>query len=266
VPDVAPLLTLGAVTGMGRGELVTVRRSRLHPDEGQLTGDAATDGKRVKPTKSRKERKVAVDPEGRDMLLRHYAHMDERAEPCGLKVAPDAFVFSLALDCSAPMPPDYVTTRVALLKEHLGIANKRAETIALEDEEQDPEERRVGGQRRGDHPDRRGSRDEDNRGTEQEREPTKQQREGSCPDRDEPFDVARKSDDAVQRRRLEEVQKLIEVAVQRVNRMDDRLDESHEQIAEGEFLPGGDDSADQTNTRPLGQQQGLAHSAGGPES
>jgi hypothetical protein len=32
------------------------------------------------------------------------------------------------------MPPDYVTRRVALLKEHLGIADKRAETIALEDE------------------------------------------------------------------------------------------------------------------------------------
>jgi integrase len=45
VPDVAPLLTLGAVTGMRRGELVTVRRSRLHPGEGQLTVDAATDGK-----------------------------------------------------------------------------------------------------------------------------------------------------------------------------------------------------------------------------
>ena len=126
VADVAPLLTLGAVTGMRRGELVTVRRSRLHPDEGQLTVDAATDGKRVKPTKTRKERKVAVDPETMDMLLRHCAHMDERAELCGLKVAPDAFVFSLALDCSAPMPPDYVTKRVALLKEHLGIANKRA--------------------------------------------------------------------------------------------------------------------------------------------
>jgi integrase len=134
VADVAPLLTLGAVTGMRRGELVTVRRSRLHPDDGQLTVDAATDGKRVKPTKTRKERKVAVDPETMDMLLRHCAHMDERAELCGLKVAPDAFVFSLALDCSAPMPPDYVTKRVALLKEHLGIANKRAETIALEDE------------------------------------------------------------------------------------------------------------------------------------
>jgi integrase len=148
VPDVAPLLTLGAVTGMRRGELVTVRRSRLHPGEGQLTVDAATDGKGVKPTKTRKERKVAVDPETMDMLLRHCAHMDERAEPCGLKVAPDAFVFSLALDCSAPMPPDRVTKRVALLKEHLGIANKRAETIALEDEalriyRQPPKQRRA---------------------------------------------------------------------------------------------------------------------------
>ena len=149
VPDVAPLLILGSVTGMRRGELVTVRRLRLHADEGQLTVDAATDGKRVKPTKTRKERKVAVDPETIDMLLRHCALMDERAELCGLKVAPDAFVFSLAFDCSAPMPPDYVTKRVALLKEHLGIANKRAETIALEDEalrmyRQPPKPRRAG--------------------------------------------------------------------------------------------------------------------------
>ena len=149
VPDVAPLLTLGAVTGMRRGELVTVRRSRLHTAEGQLTVDAATDGKRVKPTKTRMEGKVAVDPETMDMLLRHCAQMDERADLCGLSIAPDAFVFSLALDCSAPMPPDYVTKRVALLKEHLGIANKRAQTIALEDEalrmyRQPPKQRRAG--------------------------------------------------------------------------------------------------------------------------
>jgi integrase len=149
VPDVAPLLTLGAVTGMGRGELATVRRSRLHPGEGQLTVDAATDGKRVKPTKTRKERRVAVDPETMDMLLRHCAQMDERAELCGLNVAPDACVFSLALDCSAPMPPDNVTKRVALLKEHLGIANKRADTITLKDQalhmyRQPPKQRRAG--------------------------------------------------------------------------------------------------------------------------
>jgi integrase len=134
VPDIAPLLTLGAVTGMRRGELVTVRRSRLHPTDDLLTVDAATDGKRVKTTKTRKERKVAVDPETMAMVLRHCARMDERAELCGIEIAPHAFVFSLALDCSTPMPPDHVTKRVALLKEHLGIANKRPETIALEDE------------------------------------------------------------------------------------------------------------------------------------
>ena len=44
VPDVAPLLTLGAVTGMRRGELVTVRRScQAHFDE--LTGA----GRRLRP-------------------------------------------------------------------------------------------------------------------------------------------------------------------------------------------------------------------------
>jgi integrase len=134
VPDIAPVLALGAVTGMRRGELVTVRRSRLHPEERLLTVDAATDGKRVKTTKTRQERKVAVDSETMAMLLRHCAQMDERAELCGLEIAPNAFVFSLALDCSTPMPPDHVTKRVALLKEHLGIANKRPETIALEDE------------------------------------------------------------------------------------------------------------------------------------
>jgi integrase len=134
VPDVAPVLTLGAVTGMRRGELVTIRRSRLHPDEGLLTIDAATSGTRVKTTKTRKERKVAVDFDTMAMLLRQCAQMDERAEMCGLKVTPDAFVFSLELDCSTPMPPDHVTRRVALLKEHLGIADKRPETIALENE------------------------------------------------------------------------------------------------------------------------------------
>jgi hypothetical protein len=33
-----------------------------------------------------------------------------------------------------PNPPDHVSRRVAALKEHLGIADKRPETIALEDE------------------------------------------------------------------------------------------------------------------------------------
>lgn len=134
VPEVAPLLVLGAVTGMRRGELVSIRRSRVHPKIGHIEVDAAAVGKRLKSTKTRNEREVAVDDATMNMVLRHCQQMDERAAMCGLELGADAFVFSLELDCSAPMPPDYVTKRVALLKEHLGIANKRPETIALEDE------------------------------------------------------------------------------------------------------------------------------------
>jgi site-specific recombinase XerC len=41
VPDVAPVLTLEAVTGMRRGELVGLRRSRLFPTARKLVVDAA---------------------------------------------------------------------------------------------------------------------------------------------------------------------------------------------------------------------------------
>jgi integrase len=134
VPEVAPILTLDAVTGMRRGELVTVRRSRLSPEEGKLLVDSASDGTRVKTTKTRKEREVAVDAETMAMLARHCERMDERAAACGVEIAPEAFVFSLAPDCSVPMSTHYLTKQVAKLKEHLGIENKAPKTVAREGE------------------------------------------------------------------------------------------------------------------------------------
>src|ERR671918_204900 len=133
VPDVAPVLTLGAVTGMRRGELVGLRRSRLFPTAGKLVVDAAyTSGVRVKTTKTRKERELAIDEATMAMLQRHCDRMDERAAVCGVTVPADGFVFSLEPDCSRPMEADYVTKQVARLKDHLGIADKRPATIAFE--------------------------------------------------------------------------------------------------------------------------------------
>jgi integrase len=134
VPDVAPILTLGAVTGMRRGELVGIRRSRLYPRHGMIVVDTSSDGRRVKTTKTRVTREVAVDKQTIAMLLRYCERMDERAALAGVEVAPDAFVFSLEPDCSLPLAADYLTRRVGVLKENLGIANKRPETIAREDE------------------------------------------------------------------------------------------------------------------------------------
>jgi integrase len=126
VPDVAPVLTLGAVTGMRRGELVGLRRSRLLPSAGKLVVDAAyaSDG-RVMTTKTRKECEVAIDEATMAMLLRHCERVDEQAALCGVTVAPGGFVFSLEPDCSRPMEADYLTKQVARLKDHLGIADKR---------------------------------------------------------------------------------------------------------------------------------------------
>ncbi len=151
VPEVAPVLTLGAVTGMRRGELVSLRRSRLFPARNRLRVDAAIDDRGLKPTKTRQERELAVDDATMAMLLRHCERMDERSAVFGAEVGADGFVFSLEPDCSLPMPAQLVTRQVALLKEHLGIATKRPETIALEDEAlrlfRSPPERRPKGKR-----------------------------------------------------------------------------------------------------------------------
>jgi integrase len=87
VPDVAPVLVLGAVTGMRRGELVGLRRSRLFPNQGKIIVDTSSDNRRVKTTKTRKVRDVAVDSETMAMLLRHCVTMDEQAAAGGVEVA-----------------------------------------------------------------------------------------------------------------------------------------------------------------------------------
>jgi integrase len=119
---------------MRRGELVSIRRSGLDVKRNRLRVDTAIAGKRVKTTKTRVERDVALDAATVNMLKRHCEQMDERAALFGVEVAENGFVFSLEPDCSLPMPAEYLTRHVSVLKEHLGIANKKPETIALEDE------------------------------------------------------------------------------------------------------------------------------------
>ena len=133
-PEIAPVLVLGAVTGMRRGELVGLKRSRIRWDEQRIVVNAAMDGKRVKATKTRRERSFFVDEATIAMLRRHCKHVDELAAEVGAVLAPDPFVFTLSLDGSEPMPAHYLTKRVAVIKEHLGIEEKKPDTIAREDE------------------------------------------------------------------------------------------------------------------------------------
>ena len=135
VPEIAPLLVVGAVTGMRRGELVAIRQSSVVWAKNQITVDTAIgQNKSVKATKTRRSRTFHVDEETIAMLRRHCDQVEGRAKDAGVELIKDPYLFSLALDCSAPMPPDFFTKRVGMLKGYLGIEEKDPEVRALEDE------------------------------------------------------------------------------------------------------------------------------------
>jgi integrase len=134
-PEIAPLLVVGAVTGTRRGELVAIPRSAMSWKKNQITIDTAISSTgKVKSTKTRRGRTFHVDTDTIAMLHRHCEHMDERARTGGVLLGTDPFLFSLVANCSAPMPPDYLTKRVGVLKGYLGIEDKRPDIVALEDE------------------------------------------------------------------------------------------------------------------------------------
>jgi integrase len=126
IPDVAPVLSLAATTGMRRGELSGLRRTSIDLNRARLLVERAVSdaGGRVveKGTKTHQTRWVSLDPATVDLLARHVREMDERAAEAGAEVADDAFVFSLEADCSKPMRPDYMTRRTAQLRNELGLA------------------------------------------------------------------------------------------------------------------------------------------------
>ena len=135
VPDIAPLLVLGAVTGIRRGELVGIPVSAVAWRKNQITiASAVSSSGKIKTTKTGQSRTFHVDAETTAMLKRHYQQMNERAAAAGVELAADAFLFSLTQDCSIPMPPDHLTKRVAVLKGYLGIEDKDRDVVALEDE------------------------------------------------------------------------------------------------------------------------------------
>ena len=105
-PDIAPLLILGAVTGIRRGDVVGITRSGVAWRKNQITVPSAiiSSGK-VKTTKTRRSWTFHIDAETTAMLKRHCDLMDERAAAAGVEMAGNPFLFSLAEDCSTPMPP-----------------------------------------------------------------------------------------------------------------------------------------------------------------
>ena len=117
---------LGAATGMRRGELAGLRWSRVdlhaaqvlvHATVNDAGGTVVTDDF----TKTRRSRRISLDPNAIAALGSLRARMDERAAFFGKALEADAFVFTLASDGGIPMRPEYMTRRMRQLRQKLGL-------------------------------------------------------------------------------------------------------------------------------------------------
>lgn len=134
-PDIAPILSLAATTGMRRGELSGLRRSRVHLASSRVLVDSAVNDAGgtlvVKGTKTHQTRWVSLDPATAELLQDHLADMDRRAGDFGATLDADPFVFSLEPDCSKPMRPDYMTRQAQVLRRKLGLSDAPFATSIL---------------------------------------------------------------------------------------------------------------------------------------
>ncbi len=123
-PELSPVLILAATTGMRRGELSGLRRNRLDFERAELRVERSIseiDGElEDKPTKNHDTRTIHLDQGTVEMLGRHVAAMNQRADQVELKIPEDGFVFSLEPDCCRPMRPELMTRRMRQLRLRLG--------------------------------------------------------------------------------------------------------------------------------------------------
>jgi integrase len=124
-PDFAVLLWLAATTGARRGELCALRWSNVDLAAGELVivRDLIVRGGQLveKDTKTHAARRIALSDDSLALLEEHRSRCAERAQACGVPLAPEAYVFSFDPAGRKPMNPDAVTHRFGRLAKQLGL-------------------------------------------------------------------------------------------------------------------------------------------------
>lgn len=125
-PEYARLVFLAATTGMRRGELLALRLPDVDEELCSLNVSRSltdlshrpvTEG----PTKSRRNRRVALDRRSMQVVAEQVAMMERRTIGLQIELRPDAFLFSDVLDGSEPVRPMVVTRYFARLRSRLGL-------------------------------------------------------------------------------------------------------------------------------------------------
>jgi integrase len=112
-------------TGARRGEACAIRRSGFLPGSQTLWIPRSVSGTRQvmreKDTKTHQRRKVGLDAETVLVIQELIELQDKRAEELGIRIADDAYLFSLDPDCRRPLVPDSVTQLYDRMAGRLGI-------------------------------------------------------------------------------------------------------------------------------------------------
>jgi integrase len=97
-PDWGLLLWLVMITGMRRGEISALRWRHVDFAAARLIVQRANAqpkaGLKEKETKTRQQRRVAIDPQTAALLLEHRQRWEQRCELLGVPFSDDRFVFS----------------------------------------------------------------------------------------------------------------------------------------------------------------------------
>lgn len=116
---------LVAITGVRRGELCAAQVRDIDLENGVLHvafNYVVKGGKKVrKDTKTHQERYLAIDPVTCTLVKEHLAAAEAALAGTGVRLKPDAYLFSSHAANTRPWNPDWVTHRVTDLAEAAGV-------------------------------------------------------------------------------------------------------------------------------------------------
>jgi len=128
-PRLAPLLMLGALTGLRRGELCALRWTDMNLDVGEITVSRSlvivTAGVEEKSTKSGRVRRVALDDVAVLLMKTHRERVLQWAKEAETTIAADVFVFSPFVNGATPFRPDNVTGFFIRVRDSLDLKHVR---------------------------------------------------------------------------------------------------------------------------------------------
>ena len=132
-PDWGLFLWLTMVTGSRRGEMSALRWQHVDFARGLLlvrrSNAQPKSGVREKETKTRQQRRVALDPQTMELLTLHRGRCEQRCADLSCDLEPTAYLFSPAPDGSVPWRPSSLTHRYGRLARKLMLHSTRLHSL-----------------------------------------------------------------------------------------------------------------------------------------